>query len=116
MPCSKAVRELPAIKYAKKLANQVQSEVRFLENGANWFGKYTTLVFPKDDTGTDEDQRPYLELVRVGLSWLYIFQWLPRSCVVSYVFITVCNKQHTQGTSEKQPNIVLMPFRNHLAA
>ena len=71
------MRELPAIKYAKKLANQVLSEVRFLENGINWFSKDIRLTFPKDDTGTEEEQRPYLELVRVNHSWLVIFQWFP---------------------------------------
>ena len=71
------MRELPAIKYAKKLANQVLSEVRVLENGINWFSKNIRLVLPADDTGTEEEQRPYLELVRVKYSWQGIFQWLP---------------------------------------
>jgi len=83
LPFSKAVRELPAIKYAKRLANQVQSEVRFLENGANWFGKYTKLVNPNDDTGTEEDKRYYLETVRDGHYWLIFFS----GCLISSSYL-----------------------------
>ncbi len=61
------MRELPAIKYAKKLANQVLSEIRCLEAGTNWFGKHTYLIFPQDNDGTEEEQRPYLQMVRVKL-------------------------------------------------
>jgi hypothetical protein len=66
------VRELPAIKYAKKLANQVLSEIRYLETGTNWFGKRTSLIFPQDDHGTEEEQRPYLQMVRVKRLWLRV--------------------------------------------
>eukprot|EP00571_Detonula_confervacea_P016014 CAMPEP_0172307988 /NCGR_PEP_ID=MMETSP1058-20130122/8723_1 /TAXON_ID=83371 /ORGANISM="Detonula confervacea, Strain CCMP 353" /LENGTH=1152 /DNA_ID=CAMNT_0013020311 /DNA_START=101 /DNA_END=3559 /DNA_ORIENTATION=- len=87
---TKAVRELPTIKYAKKLANQVLSSLLCLEAGVDWFGKYIRLVCPVDDTATENEMRPYLE---------------------------VRNDQGAVMFPEQQHyNIVQMPFRNHLAA
>jgi hypothetical protein len=64
---TKAVRELPPIKYAKRLGNQVLSSMNCLEAGCHWFGKNIRLVCPSDDTGTADERRPYLEWVRVYL-------------------------------------------------
>jgi len=83
---TKAVREVPAIKYAKKLANQVFSSIRFLENGCEWYGMKMRLVCPEGDTLTEDELRPYLKLTRID------------------------------GTEGKSYNIVRTPFRNHLAA
>ena len=83
---TKAVREVPAIKYAKKLANQVFSSIRFLENGCEWFGMKMRLICPEGDTLTEDELRPYLKLTRID------------------------------GTEGKSYNIVPTPFRNHLAA
>lgn len=68
----KAVRELPPIKYAKRLGNQVLSSMNILEAGCDWFGSSITLVCPRDDTGTEEERRSYLEWVRVFLHFLLI--------------------------------------------
>ena len=59
-----AVREIPVIKYTKRLGNQVLASLSCLEMGCNWFGKDMKLVIPNDDTGTEEEMRPYLEVVR----------------------------------------------------
>jgi hypothetical protein len=83
---TKAVREVPAIKYAKKLANQVFSSIRFLENGCEWFGMKMRLICPEGDTLTEDELRPYLKLTRID------------------------------GTEGKSYNIIRTPFRNHLAA
>jgi len=61
---TKAVRELPTIKYAKRLANQVLSSLLCLEAGCHLFDRNVRLVSPVDDTGTEEEMRPYLEVVR----------------------------------------------------
>lgn len=83
---TKAVRELPAIKYAKKLGNQVLSSLSYLEASCWWFDKDIKLVCPLEDMTNDEETRPYLEIKSVD------------------------------GRVEKQYNLVEMPFRNHLAA
>jgi eukaryotic translation initiation factor 2C len=83
---TKAVREVPLIKYAKKLANQVFSSIRFLENGFEWFGITIRLICPEGDFLTEVELRPHLKLTR------------------------------KDGTEEKSYNIVRTPFRNHLAA
>ena len=61
------MREIPVIKYAKRLGNQVLSSLGCLEAGCNWFGKDMKLVCPNDDTGTEEERRPYLEVVRTNV-------------------------------------------------
>jgi eukaryotic translation initiation factor 2C len=83
---TKAVREVPAIKYAKKLANQVFSSIRFLENGCEWFERKVRLICPEGDTLTEDELRPYLKLTRID------------------------------GTEGISYNILQTPFRNHLAA
>lgn len=87
---SKAVRELPMIKYAKKLGNQVLGSLMCLEAGCHWFGKGIKLVCPPEDTGNEEETRPYLELRNAEGA--------------------IIDPEH------RQHNIVDMPFRNHLAA
>mmetsp|Transcript_54669 Transcript_54669/g.116166 ORF Transcript_54669/g.116166 Transcript_54669/m.116166 type:complete len:211 (-) Transcript_54669:130-762(-) len=83
---TKAVRELPVIKYAKKLGNQVLASLPCLEAGCHWFGKDIRLVCPAEDAGTEEETRSFLEMRNSG------------------------------GVVHRQYNIVHMPFRNHLAA
>ena len=64
---SKAVRELPVIKTAQKAANEALSSLNYLKEGQSWFGKYIKLVIPDDDTGTEEEKRPYLTIVSAAL-------------------------------------------------
>ena len=64
---SKAVRELPVIKTAQKAANEALSSLNYLKEGQSWFGKYIKLVIPDDDTGTEEEKRPYLTFVSAAL-------------------------------------------------
>lgn len=64
---TKAVRELPPIKYAKRLGNQVLSSINTLEQGCQWFGNNIKLVCPEEDSGTEEEKRSYIEWVRVLL-------------------------------------------------
>lgn len=64
---TKAVRELPIIKYAKKAGNQVLPSLPCLQEGGFWFGKSIRLVCPPDDIGTEEETRPYLEMVSLCL-------------------------------------------------
>lgn len=87
---TKAVRELPVIKYAKRLANQVLSSISVLQEGCNWFGKTIRLVYPADDVGTEDETRPYLEVLDSKGSGVH--------------------------PEHRQHNIVEMPFHNHLAA
>ena len=61
------MRELPLIKYAKRLANQVLASRLCLMSGCSWFGKYFKLVVPDDDTGTEEENRPYYTIVSAAL-------------------------------------------------
>ena len=60
---TQAVRELPAIKYAKRLGNQVLSSLPYLEASCRWFNKDIKLVCPLEDMTNDEETRPYLEIV-----------------------------------------------------
>ena len=60
---TQAVRELPAIKYAKRLGNQVLSSLSYLEASCRWFDKDRKLVCPLEDMTNDEETRPYLEIV-----------------------------------------------------
>ena len=57
------MRELPAIKYAKRLGNQVLSSLSYLEASCRWFDKDRKLVCPLEDMTNDEETRPYLEIV-----------------------------------------------------
>ena len=60
---TKAVREVPIIKYSKKLANQVLSSLKYYpldENHAN--GKTLHLEFPIDESEED-DKRPHASVV-----------------------------------------------------
>jgi hypothetical protein len=57
------VRELPVIKYAKRLGNQVLASLPCLEAGCHWFGKDIRLVSPPEDAGTEEETRPYIKMV-----------------------------------------------------
>ena len=90
----KAVRELPPIKYAKRLGNQVLSSMRILETGYQWFGKNIRLVCPRDDTGTEEELRSYLEVVRV-CSW-FASQMLLCSKAHSAYCCSLCSNMQGQ--------------------
>jgi len=87
---TKAVRELPAIKYAKRLGNQVLASLPCLEAGCHWFGKRSRLMCPAEDAGTEEEMRPYIEMRNA------------EGAIIS--------------PGHRQHNIVEMPFPSHLAA
>jgi len=86
---TKVVRELPVIKYAKRLGNQVLASLPCLEAGCHWFGKDIRLVSPPEDAGTEEETRPYIKMQ---------------------------NAEGGSNSDDKQHNIVQMAFRTHLAA
>lgn len=58
---TKAVREVPIIKYAKKLANQVLSNLKYFDD-VHVNDKTLNLKFPVDESEGD-DNRPYLSVV-----------------------------------------------------
>mmetsp|Transcript_13807 Transcript_13807/g.27990 ORF Transcript_13807/g.27990 Transcript_13807/m.27990 type:complete len:1077 (+) Transcript_13807:697-3927(+) len=84
---TKAVREVPAVKYAKRLANQVLSGLEnFRYGGSTWFGKTFELINPQDADENGEI-RPYIRMTTVDGEEL------------GNMF-----------------NVVDLPFRHHLAA
>jgi len=61
---SKSVRELPVIKYAKKLGNQVLSGLKYLREGVIVEDeKHYILEHPHDDVEEDSDSRPFVRVV-----------------------------------------------------
>ena len=61
---TKSVREVPIIKYAKKLANQVLSSLKYIREGTEWEGKKLRLEYPLEDKDDLSDIRPYVSVVR----------------------------------------------------
>lgn len=63
---TRATRELPVVRHAKKLANQVFNCINYLRMGIDWFGVKYTIVYPRDDNLMgDNEMRPYLEVRKV---------------------------------------------------
>ena len=60
------MRELPAIKYAKKLGNQILSGLKYSEEGFVLDGKEYRLEHPRDDLDDDADNRYYVSVVRIS--------------------------------------------------
>ena len=56
---TKATREVPVIKYAKKLSNQVLSELKYLRDGSTWGGMTHTLRTSGD---LDSEKRYFVEV------------------------------------------------------
>lgn len=65
---TKAVREVPLVKYAKKLANQVLSSLKYLREGTEWERKRLCLEYPPEE---EEDNRPYVKVVSFGVTFFY---------------------------------------------
>ena len=61
---TKATREIPAVKYAKRVANQVLSGLKYLREGSTWFDKTFVLEYPEDTDYDDSERRPYMKMVR----------------------------------------------------
>lgn len=62
---TKATRDIPLIKYAKKLGNQVLHAVKYLrEDKFYWNYKDYTLEFPVESADDDADNRPFIREVR----------------------------------------------------
>ena len=68
---TKATREIPVLKYAKKLGNQVLSGLKYLRDGMVWDGKECVLEYPVENAEDESDNRPYVREVRsITLSFL----------------------------------------------
>ena len=68
---TKVTREIPVLKYAKKLGNQVLSGLKYLRDGEYWDHKECRLEYPEDNVENETDNRPFLR--EVGLV-LFTFQ------------------------------------------
>jgi uncharacterized protein (DUF2132 family) len=66
---TKAVREVPLVKYAKKLANQVLSSLKYLREGTEWERKRLCLEYPPEE---EEDNRPYVKVVSFGVTFFLL--------------------------------------------
>lgn len=63
---TKATRDIPLIKYAKKLGNQVLSTLKYLRDDGYRLGlKDYTLEFPVESPDDDSDNRPFIREVRL---------------------------------------------------
>ncbi|KAL7521041.1 hypothetical protein ACHAWX_005735 [Stephanocyclus meneghinianus] len=89
---TKAVREVPIIKYAKKLANQVLSSLKYIREGTEWEGKKLRLEYPLGDRDDLSDIRPYVSVEVIN------------------------NGGGNHQEVNRKHNVVKFSFHNHLAA
>ena len=70
--CFQSVRELPVIKYAKKLGNQVLSGLKYLREGVQVDGKEYVLEHPNDIVEEESDSRPFVRVVSHGMLCIFV--------------------------------------------
>lgn len=70
--CFQSVRELPVIKYAKKLGNQVLSGLKYLREGVEVDGKKYVLEHPHDIVEEERDSRPFVRVVSHGMLCIFV--------------------------------------------
>lgn len=68
---TKATREIPVLKYAKKLGNHVLNGLKYLRDGVYWDYKEVSLRYPQDNLEDDADVRPYVREVRLVFVQLF---------------------------------------------